>query len=257
MINIIAASIKISFKKAMQYKFESLMTLLYALFNLMFILVFWVSFSTIFILPNEYTNNDIYFFSSLVLLSSAINEIYFCNNCLPYDINDGTLDIFLIKPGNKVIIYLSNYINIISLLSYLLISLIFLIVTFLAGDYIASDVIIGIILLCIGVFNFGLLSAIIAMGSFWYGIVDSIRNILFSFEEMKKYPMGIFPNIIRTIFTVVIPLSLITYYPFEISIGHMSLSLSTVLIYFIITLVLLVIFNFVLKKGLNHYESNN
>ena len=257
MSNELKACLKVSFKKSVEYRFEVIMFLIATLFNISFILIFWYSVARVFNLPVDYSQMDILLFSALTVFSSAINEMFFCNNVLPYEINDGSLDTYLIKPGNKVMLYIFNNMNVASFATNLVIALVFGAIAVILGHYSGLNILIAIVLVIVGVVDMALISAIIALSSFWFGIVDNIRNIIYSFEEIKKYPMRLFPSLIRVLFTFVIPISLITYYPFEIAIGNMNLDLTVIAVYAVINLCLILVFKKMLKEGLARYESNN
>ena len=118
-----------SIKKVLAYPFEVWMLLIYSLFELSFILLFWWSISSNFILPDGYVQGDMFVFSAMLMVSSGFQEIFFGINVLPYDINDGNLDNYIIKPKNMWIHYMLDTMNVPIILEKQIIGLIAFIVS--------------------------------------------------------------------------------------------------------------------------------
>ena len=69
--------------------------------------------------------------------------------------------------------------------------------------------------------------------------------------------MGFFAKRFQIFFLNIIPIGLVTYYPFEIVIGHINISVGIILRYLLILAVLMFFVRIISKNGLKMYASNN
>ena len=90
-----------------------------------------------------------------------------------------------------------------------------------------------------------------------YKNIDNFRNLLYSVSDIKKYPMGFFAKRFQNFFLNIIPIGLVTYYPFEIVIGHINISVEIILRYLLILAVLMFFVRIISTNGLKIYASNN
>lgn len=257
MIKVIVASLKISLKKIKEYRFESLMLLVHCIFNLLFLILFWYSISSNFVLPFGYTEKDMFLYSGLIMFSNAINDIFFCVNVLPYSINDGELDMYLIKPKYRTLLYVLDNINVVSVLEGIIVSIVYLIIVVNKFGFDVGLLLLSLLFVVIGTFDFALILGIVSLSSFWLGMIDNLQNILYSFNDFQKYPLGIFDKNIRKFFIYILPIGLISYFPLEIVLKRADISLSIITLYVIVTIVLLFLFLLLKQIGVKKYESNN
>lgn len=251
--------IEISLKKVLVYPFEVLMLLVYSIFELAFILLFWWSIGNNFILPKGYVNGHMFLFSAMVMLSSGFQEVFFGVIILPYDIKNGNLDNYLVMPKNIWLHYLLDKMNLSIVLEKLLIGLVALVVSihFFSISVNMWRIILAVALLFFANLIFALLGLMISFIAFWKENIDNFRNLIYSSNDIKKYPLGFFSKKFQSFFLNVIPIGLITYYPFELLIDNVELEVS-ILLRYSITFVVFVLFTKILaKKGLKIYESNN
>lgn len=258
MNELIWEALRISFKKVWIYRFEFLMTFIHLFFNLLFVLLFWSGITQTLNLPLGWTSKEIYVFSAFIMVSDAISEIFFANHMLPYKIHSGELDLYLVRPQNLTTFFTMDHINIIAVTESILIAVIFLgVALFYYGPLRISMLLLALLFLLVGTFIVQMLFAMISMLSFWFGIIDHIRYMLFSVKEFAKYPLGFFHKAIRKVLTYCIPLAFISYYPIELYTGKQPLSISIVLLYCGAAIGFYMVFQFVKRKGLEYYESNN
>lgn len=93
--------------------------------------------------------------------------------------------------------------------------------------------------------------------SFWMeGGKNSLNFFTISIGEMAKYPMIIYPPLLQGIFGYLIPYAFVSYYPVGYLLGkpHMG---TGVVCQPIVCVVILVMSVFVLKRGLERYESSS
>lgn len=257
MIKTISTCLKISLKKTLEYKFESFMLLFHLVFNLLFLIIFWSAIGNNFNIPNGYSLNDMYLYSGLIMFSSAIFNFLYSVNILPYSINEGDLDQYLIKPKNWILLYALDNMNIVAVIEGLLLSIAFLSVIIYNYGYSFYLILVSLFFIIIGCLILTLIYGIVAVLSFWFGKTVGILNLLYSFNDIKNYPLGIFPTSIKNFFLYIIPLGFVSYFPLEICLQRVDSINKIVLIYVLSFLILLMIFIFIVKKGVKHYESNN
>ncbi len=259
MIQLIKESLIISFKKIRVYNLEFIMMLFHFIFNLIFMLLFWSAILSNFSIPNHWTNGELYLFSAFVLLGSGFEEIFFGFRNLPYDITQGQLDQYLIRPRSTILLYLLQNLNIISVLEQICIALITCIIIILTYNiqihFMAT--IIALFLLIIGVISYQLLYGAFSLLSFWQGNIVNFREIIFSLSDIKKYPLNFFKQSFINFFTFIFPIALITYYPISIFLNKETISLFIVCSYILILIVTIYLFNFTWKRGIKRYEANN
>lgn len=257
-MKVVIKAIKISQKRIMEYPFECIMLFFHIMFQFLFMVIFWGTITSNFSLPDKYSQIDIYLYNGLILFSNSISNCYSGAFRLPFSINRGELDAYLIRPYKPIFLYMLDHINIFVIIEQLLISLFY--IGYFYTKYYSFDfikLIYTILLLVIGTIILRLISMIISFSSFWIGINDYLHTLLNSFQDLQKYPLGIFEKSIQMIFTFVIPLGLVSYYPFEILIGNYSFNYSTIFVYLFSFIIVLIVYRFVREKGLAKYESNN
>ncbi len=212
MIKFIIESLRVSFFKTWTYKFEYIMILFHLIFNFIFILIFWIGIVDNFVLPNNYSSIDLFLYSGLMMFAGAINEVFFAVNTLPYSINGGDLDMFLIRPRGMILTYVLQNINIIAVLESMLISIVFLVAIYFRYDlvFILNDFVISIFLIIVGAVVNAMFFGILSMLSFWFGITSNLRNMIYTLSDFQKYPLGFFSTQVQNVFVYIIPLGFLS-----------------------------------------------
>lgn len=258
MKSIVVEAIRISAKRTLQYPFECCMLSIHILFQFLFLLIFWGTIMNTFALPDAYTPMDMYLFNGLVLISSAVSECFSGAFSLPYSINTGELDMYIIKPQKTIAFYMLDHINVFVIAEELIVSGVYcsyIYITFY--DVQPAVFAFSVFLLVIGAIAVRLVVLLVSLLSFWIGITEHMHTLLNSFFDAQKYPLGFFSSPVKKFFIFVLPLGLISYFPFEILLGHMSCSLELLAIYALMTIGMYLLYLLVKKKGWKQYESNN
>lgn len=240
-------------KTRMQYRVSFFFTLVTQLLTLLVEIFVLKSMFEKFNLLNTYNIYELYFNFSVIWLGYSLAQMLgrgfdkFTNLII-----DGSFDLLLIRPRNLYIQIIGSdfyYEKITRVLSSL--------VLFVIG---ASKIIIDfnlfkflvLILIILGSF-FMIMSVFIIGATFCFYTIQGIEFInIFTdgTKQIGQYPMGIFYKSVRNIFTFVIPLTMISYYPIEYLTGRTSnilLGLCPIvaILYFIPAII---IFKFGLKK---------
>lgn len=89
--------------------------------------------------------------------------------------------------------------------------------------------------------------------NFWFVQANDLAKLVQIFRQLSKYPLNIFPTIIKVFLTYIIPFGFVAYYPASFLLKKTTLNVPLLLpsVAGIMTVVAGVIWN----KGLNSYES--
>lgn len=140
---------------------------------------------------------------------------------IPYDINQGELDVYLTKPVNSQFLVSTRSVSL-SLLPSLAAGIILLRYGFVVN---------GIDGLKILVVPIGLLSAILISYSlwfisvttaFWFNRLRNIGEVFGQAADIARYPTGIFNPLLRFIFTFVVPFGMMGFVPAEVILGRVG-----------------------------------
>lgn len=259
MYSFIKRSLWISFRKVWVYPFEVLMFLVHVGFEVGFLLLFWASVTETFAMPRPYHSSDMYLFAAMMMFSGAVVEFFFGVNILPYTIHYGELDCYLIRPQNVWLHFFLDNANVVIVVQKFIFSLLFLAVVLIRGGYPVFRLqgLLSMGLVVLGSLSMVLFYLLIACLSFYLGRTDHFRNVLFGIQDVQRYPLGFFAGWVRSVFLILFPAGLITYYPFEIMLGHQPMSAKIALNYLGVISGLALLTCFATKKGLRRYESNN
>jgi len=77
------------------------------------------------------------------------------------------------------------------------------------------------------------LMVIASSAAFWVLNVTPLLNFIFRLREYTKYPMDIFDPFLRFIFSFVIPIAFVSYYPSKIFLRHSNNDLLVLILSFI------------------------
>lgn len=254
-LNIIKRYSILSIKELIVFPFEFIMRLAFVGFEIGFIYIFWISIFNIGLSFKDWTTYEIIILVSMNLLSDGIGGITFGFRDLEYAIIDGTFDKHLMKPINPIFSMLMDKLNIFSIVIKICISSFLLLYISKVRGIILHNVPIAILLSIIGTMTFRMIYGSFSLLAFWFGKIYTARELIFSFQSAKDYPMDIFPVRIQNIFTYFIPLAYLSTIPAKIllnKIDNIYLYLTIIGILFIISIF---IFNFVSKKAFTKYNS--
>lgn len=244
-------------KVKMQYKISFIFTLLAQSLIVFLELFVLKSLFTKFKLLNEYNINELYLNFSVIWLGYSLGQTLgrgfdkFSNQ-----INTGNFDLLLIRPRNIFIqiigseIYYEKISRIISTLILFIYSSIKVINSFnIFNIFLLLTMIIGSFIISLSIFIIG--------ASICFYTIEGLEIInIFSdgTKQLAQYPMGIYNKIIKVVFTFIIPITLINYYPIEYLTGRLSNNLY--LLFPLLSCIIIIPAILLFKLGLKKYKSS-
>ena len=244
-------------KTRMQYRVSFFFTLVTQLITLLVEVFVLKSMFEKFNLLNTYNIYELYFNFSVIWLGYSLAQMLgrgfdkFTNLII-----DGSFDLLLIRPRSLYVQIIGSdfyYEKITRVLSSL--------VLFVIG---ASKIIVEfnifkvfVLLLIILASFFMIMSVFIIGATFCFYTIQGIEFINIFTDGTKhigQYPMGIFYKSVRNIFTFVIPLTMVSYYPIEYLTGRTNNILMG--LYPIVAILYIIPAIFIFKLGLKKYKSS-
>ena len=244
-------------KVRMQYKISFFLTMLSQLLIVIFELFVLQSIFDKFSLLEQYNKYELYFNFSIIWLGYSLAQFFgrgfdkFSNLIV-----DGSFDLLLIRPQRLYLQIIGSDMNyekvsrIISTFILFIYSSIKIIPSLnIIKVFVLLSIIIGAFLLIMSVF-------IIGASICFYTIqgLEFVNIFTDGTKHLGQYPMGIFNKVVRLVFTFVIPLTLVNYYPIEYLTGRESFIgyalLPLISILYILPAIL------IFKIGLKKYKSS-
>lgn len=253
-MKLILTSIKIQIKKIRAYPNEAKMLFLYALFNVYSIMFFW---SMIFLVTGENIKdrNLIYLLVMMGTLSLGIGEIFFGLRDFEYMVQEGSLDKYLYRPRNMLMMILMEKVPFTNMVQQIIIGGfgIYYIITRFDIEVQTVNVLKSMGLLIFGNIYYHLIYGMITMLSIWIEKISTLRDLIFNFSIAKNYPLKIFPKTLQNLLTYVVPIALTTYFPTIVLMGEKVEGFRYIIISF---LVLCLLFIKVYRNCIKKYSSN-
>lgn len=251
--------IKVEIKKSLQYKLslftELIGTLVGYVGNIIIYYIMFMEFDTL----NGWSFTQtmfVYTFASLVINLSTVFFGHFIS--IDSEIVNGGFDKYMIRPISAFRYYALSHFNFIQCIS-LLFSALFFIYFYNANHVVWSAANLFLLFICgLGaVLINSALSIMIGGIGFWTKKSQELYDsILWPAQYLSYLPIHIFPTLIRSLFTFVIPLAFLSYYPSTMFIGknqeHSIAGYLTPLIGIVCFFIAFKFWNFSLKK----YESS-
>jgi ABC-2 type transport system permease protein len=224
------------------------------LLNITGIFSFWILFKSIKYI-NGWSFFELMFFYSFALLAMTPQQLFFDNLWIIRNkLRDGSFIKYYFKPINTLFYYVSEVFDIkglgqlglaISLLVYSSIKLgiswnLYKIVTFLVLIFSSSLIMISLMIMAASV-------------AFW--VIDSAQVLVLVFKmgDFARYPVTIFNRFFRILFTGIIPIAFISYYPSRFFLRTGQYDMITFITPFV-GVILFIIAYALWKKGLNSYS---
>lgn len=256
-MNLLLNYMSMHFKVKMQYKISFILTLISQLLIVALELFVLQSMFEKFSLLEAYNINELYFNFSIIWLGYSLAQLLgrgfdkFSNLIV-----DGTLDLLLIRPRNIFLQIIGSdmYYEKLSRIISTLILFIYSFFKIIPGFNIMYLFV--LLFIFIGAFTIIMSVFIIGAAVCFYTIqgIEFINIFTDGTKHVGQYPMGMFNKFVRNIFTFVIPLTLVNYYPI------MYLTGKTNNIFYGILPVLASLFIipaiFIFKFGLKKYKSS-
>ena len=244
-------------KTKMQYRVSFYFTLLTQLITILVEVFVLKSVFDKFNLLEEYSVYELYFNFSIIWLGYSLAQFIGRGfDKFTSLINDGSFDLLLIRPRNLFLqiigndIYYEKITRIISSFVLFIYGSINIINEFsIFKFFVLITIILGSFFIIISLFIIGATVCFYTIQG-----IEFINIFTDGTKQVGQYPMGIFPKIIRKIFTIVIPITLINYYPIEYLSGR-----SNNILYGFLPLISLMYFFpalIIFRHGLKKYKSS-
>lgn len=176
----------------------------------------------------------------------------FCINTisLPYYIRDGKMDTFLIRPLHPLFqIMMDGFDE--DAWGELIVGIIITVIGFIKLKLSLIFIIILPIVCISGAFIYAGISILFSTASFFTSTKVDFANLVFEFSEFAMYPMGIYNKSLRILFSTLIPIAFVSYYPslgiFE-SVKNILLLILLPVISFVYFLITVKVWNIGLKR---------
>lgn len=203
---------------------------------------------------------EVMFLYSLELLTYSLANTIVRAAWNAYDlVLRGQLDDYLTKPASPLLLISAKYYEtayighiILSIILMILVKVNLLLTWGLVVwlEYFAF--ILGATAIYMGV------SAIPSLMSFWWGNTDKMTGVFrWSFREIIRYPISIYPGWIRVILTIILPYALVNYYPALVLLNKADKHYHSWILLAVVGvgILMLCIIYLLWRKGLKRYES--
>ncbi|HLY27784.1 MAG TPA: ABC-2 family transporter protein [Aggregatilineales bacterium] len=181
------------------------------------IITFWVLFTTI---PNlaGWSLNELLFMYAFYLLSVTPLQVFFDNIwSLRIKVRDGSFIRYYFRPLNMMFYYVSEVFDIKGLVQFVLgvIVLVYASVQLHLQWTLPQTGLFVVMLLSASLVMISIM-VIAASASFW--IIDSfpVLALAFKLREFAPYPVTIFDGFFRVVFTYIVPLGFVAFYPAQL-----------------------------------------
>jgi len=215
-VRLYACFLRFSFSRAMEFRldfgFRIFMDMVWYVVNFLF---FWVLFRHTSLLGG-WTYDQTLVFMGGVFVSDALHMTIFSNNMwwLPYLINKGDLDYYLVRPVSSLFFVslrefaANSFVNLLmaaAVLSWALLRH--------PAPLGAGPLVLFLACLLVGVFLHYLLNLMFLLPAFWMHTSHGLREMYFSFTETMTRPAGIFTGWVRRFLVTVLPFAVIVSFP--------------------------------------------
>ncbi len=248
--------LRFSFSKAMEFRldfsFRIIMDIIYYTVNILFFKVIYLHTPML----AGWNENQMMIFVSGYLLVDAINMTIFSTNMwwLPYYINKGELDYYLIRPVSPLF-FLSlkefsanSFLNLMMAIGFFTYSL-----NQYTGPFDTLDIFLYVLFLLNGSMIYFCTQMLMILPVFWTHSARGFVDLFYSLGLAMERPDRIYKGWLRVLFTFILPFAVIASFPARFFLEPFDWKLfvhTAVVTVFIWSLML-----FVWKKGLQNYSS--
>ena len=244
-------------KTKMQYRVSFYFTLLTQLITVLVEVFVLKSIFDKFNLLEEYSVYELYFNFSIVWLGYSLAQFIGRGfDKFTSLVNDGSFDLLLIRPRNLFLqiigndIYYEKITRIISSFVLFIYGSVNLINDFnIFKLFILVAIIFGSFFIIMSLFIIGATVCFYTIQG-----IEFINVFTDGTKQLGQYPIGIFPKIVKTIFTIVIPITLVNYYPIEYLSGRSDNILYGLLP--LVSIMYIIPALFIFRHGLKKYKSS-
>jgi ABC-2 type transport system permease protein len=208
--------LRFSFSKALEFRvdftFRILMDVVYYLVNILFFKVIFLHTPLI----EGWSESQMMIFVASYLLVDGLAMSVFSNNMwwMPYFINRGELDYYLIRPVSPLFFLSCREFSANSFVN-LLIAIGFFVYTLMGyqGPYSFGDVLLLIGLLINGTLIYYCLQVLAILPVFWTQSARGFMDLFYAMGNAMERPDKIYKGTLRMMFTVILPFGLIASFP--------------------------------------------
>ena len=246
---------KLSIEDLRQFPFEILMKIIALSFQVLFIWLFWTSITNLGVSYTNWNKYEIFILTGCGTISSSVSQLTFGFRDIEEVILTGDLDKFLMRPVNLIFSIMAEKFFIFWVVAEFIVGLAIILVAKIAGNIALHNIVPALILIFFGTFALRFMYGTISILCFWVGRISSLRDIIFSIDIAKDYPIDIFNTTMINLLTYVFPISLLATYPAKILLGKVDNVLYIIIISIMLFVFWFIIFRIVLKRALLKYQS--
>lgn len=238
-----------------QFPFEIFMKIISLGFDVLFVFLFWISISNLGISYGNWNKYEIFILTGCATISDAIAQFTFGFRDIENTVLTGNFDNYLLRPINVIFSIMAEKFFIFWIIGQLLVGSLIIIISKTVGHLVIQNVFLAIIIIIFGTFTFRLIYGTVSLMCFWIGRCSSFREIIFSIDVAKNYPIDIFGHTVFNILTYLLPISLLATLPAKVMLGKEKHVLFIVLLSLLLFVIWFIIFKLILKKALLKYQS--
>lgn len=246
---------RLSIVNLFQFPFEVIMKFIDLGFTVLFLYAFWYSIAKLGIIIQGWANSEILVLAGLGVISSSLSQLGFGFRDLEYDIIEGNLDRYIIRPIPVVFTLLAEKFFIFWFLFQGVAGVIMVLCAIANSELLHYNWIPAILILVFGTLTYQGIYASVSFLSFWLGKVDNVRSIIFSLNTAKKYPIDLFPRNVGFLLTWVLPVGLLASVPAQVLLNKTEKAWTLVALAFCLALIWFFIASTIWKIALRRYES--
>lgn len=205
-------------KARMQFRADFIIGTVGVIFeNITGIFTLWILFRTI---PNleGWSYNELIFIYAYSQLALICGHLFFVNIwSLGNHLREGSFIKYYFKPLNMMFYYMSEDFDIKGL-SQLVFSIVALVYSSMKLGLVWDPLKLGMLIVTVSSASLIMISLLIIAGSmgFWTTDTFSLLNFTIRFHGFSKYPMTIFNSFFKFMFTYVIPVGFVAFYPSQL-----------------------------------------
>lgn len=205
----------------------------------------------------EFSGYQVLFFYSYLMLVNAIWEIFFVTVLeIPYMIQSGELDIFLVRPLNILFQFIIFQLDEESVFETV-VALLLLIgsITQLSELWTGIFFIKLLFFIPSSIFVRYAIYLFLSTTAFWWVSNDGLKSIFWEVSQLGNYPISIYPQWLKAVL-MIIPFSFIGYFPVhELLLSTNRFTLETLMNFSSGWIIFYLVYQFFWKQGLKKYQS--
>lgn len=164
---------------------------------------------------NGWTRGDVFFLYALWMVAHTLNNTFFFTvGDVPYHVQEGTFDRFLVRPLNPLFQVVSQPGQIwpdelaVALIVFLIAQAV------VHVQWTAATIVLAVMAICGGAIIDAAVQLAVATLSFWVIRLDALRWIVMSLEnDFTRFPLTMYNRIVRIVLGYVFPFAFMNYFP--------------------------------------------